>query len=147
RLSFFSLLSLVMASSALAHEPAKGMADAATKFLSALTPDQHAKATFEMNNTERSNWKFVPAARKGLPIKEMTSAQRELAHSLLREGLSQRGYLKATTIMSLEQVLHDIETSGPVRDPELYFFTLFGKPGEEVWGWRVEGHHLSVNFT
>jgi hypothetical protein len=51
--------------------------------------------------------------------------------------------------MSLDQVLKDVEKGkGPTRDPELYYFTIFGQPGsKEPWGWRVEGHHVSLNFT
>ena len=91
----------------------------------------------------------IPKARKGLPLKEMSSAQKKLAHALLNSGLSQRGYAQAVTIMSLDQILAELEQGkGPVRDPDLYYFTIFGKPGvEEAWGWRVEGHHLSLNFV
>lgn len=129
--------------------PAEDMADAAQHFLAALTPEQRQKATFDLNDAERLNWHFIPRERKGLPFKEMTPAQRHLAHALLSTGLSHRGYLKATTIMSLEQILLDLEQGrGPTRDPELYFVTIFGQPGaNSPWGWRVEGHHLSVNFT
>jgi hypothetical protein len=78
----------------------------------------------------------------------MRSEQKHLAHALLSTALSHRGYLKASTIMSLEQVLRDLEQGrGPTRDPELYFLTIFGKPDPKgTWGWRVEGHHLSLNF-
>ncbi|MFO0907771.1 MAG: DUF3500 domain-containing protein [Isosphaeraceae bacterium] len=95
------------------------------------------------------NWHFIPRERQGLSIKAMTPAQRSLAFGLLHTGLGASGYLKATTIMSLEQILKDLEKgSGPVRDPELYFFSVFGKPSDRgKWGWRVEGHHLSLNFT
>jgi Protein of unknown function (DUF3500) len=35
-----------------------------------------------------------------------------------------------------------------VRDPELYFFSVFGTPGQKgAWAWRVEGHHVSLHFT
>ncbi|MGE0407358.1 MAG: DUF3500 domain-containing protein, partial [Candidatus Korobacteraceae bacterium] len=35
-----------------------------------------------------------------------------------------------------------------VRDPEHYTFTIFGEPKEHgVWGYRVEGHHVALNFT
>jgi len=79
----------------------------------------------------------------------MKSEQRALAFALIQSGLAGSGFLKATTIMSLEQVLRDLEKgSGPVRDPELYYVTIFGKPdGPGRWGWRVEGHHLSLNFV
>lgn len=132
-----------------AHEVAEEMAAAATNFLAALTPEQTPRAVFPFEAKERQNWHFIPRERQGLPLKEMTPAQRHLAQGLLSSGLSHRGYLKATTIMSLEAILKEIEHgSGPVRDPEQYFFSIFGQPGPSApWGWRVEGHHLSLNFT
>jgi hypothetical protein len=133
--------------SALAISPAREMTDAAQNFLAALTPDQRAKALFEFKHDERYDWHFIPKPRKGLPIKEMTSPQRLLAHALLSSGLSQRGYMKATTIMSLEEILYELEKQAPNRDAELYYVTVFGQPGSAPWGWRVEGHHLSLNFT
>ncbi len=124
------------------------MADAANNFLNALAPEQQAKATFAMSDEERFDWHFIPKPRKGLPFKEMSPAQQKLAHALLNSGLSQHGYAKAVTIMSLEQILRDLEQQSPKRDPELYYFSIFGKPGAaEAWGWRVEGHHLSLNFV
>ena len=123
------------------------MAEAADNFLAALTPEQKAKAVYEFKQDERFDWHFIPKPRKGLPFKEMTPPQRLLAHALLSSGLSQRGYMQATTIMSLEQILYDLENKAPQRDADLYFVTVFGKPGKASWGWRVEGHHLSLNFA
>jgi hypothetical protein len=81
----------------------------------------------------------------------MTQPQRLLAQALLVSGLSSQGYEKAVTIMSLEEVLAALEKDkkgAPLRDPENYFFTIFGTPAPgNVWGWRVEGHHLSLNFA
>jgi len=58
------------------------------------------------------------------------------------------GYGKATNVIHLEAVLRRLETFGLSRDPENYAFTVFGQPGPSApWGWRVEGHHLSLNFT
>jgi hypothetical protein len=133
-----------------AASPGEEMAWAAKNFLSALTPEQRGKATFTFTDEERFDWHFIPKARKGLPFKEMNSAQQKLAHALLCSGLSQRGYAKATTIMSLDEVLRVLEAggTGPTRDPDLYYFTVFGTPGpQDTWGWRVEGHHLSLNFV
>ena len=132
-----------------AHGVGDEMADAAKNFLAALSDEQRAKATFDLKNDERLNWHFIPKERKGLPIKEMSGEQRALANALLNSGLSNRGYFKANTIMSLEQILRDMEKGkGPVRDPERYFFSVFGTPESHgTWGWRVEGHHLSLNFT
>src|SRR5258707_29737 len=81
---------------ALAHSPAEEMSAAANNFLSALDPQQRAKAVFEFKEDERFNWHFIPKPRKGLPFGEMTTPQRLLAHALLSTGLSQRGYMKAT---------------------------------------------------
>src|ERR1035441_8985233 len=88
------------------------MAEAANRFLASLTPEQRAKATFAFEEDERQNWHFVPIERKGLALREMTSAQKHLATALLSAGLSQQGYLKAETIMSLEDVLRAIERKG-----------------------------------
>lgn len=128
------------------------MAAAARNFLAALTPEQKAKATFKFEDDQRMNWHFIPDSmfpRKGVSFKELDSPQQRLAHAFLSTGLSQRGYLKATTIMSLEAILKELEKGqGPVRDTDLYFFAVFGEPSEtQTWGWKVEGHHLSLNFT
>lgn len=133
-----------------AHEAGDEMAAAAKNFLVALTPEQRAQARFEFANAERTDWHFIPRPRKGLPIKEMTQEQRLLAHALLATGLSNRGYAKAVSVMSLEAVLAELEKARPgnVRDPERYYVTIFGTPGgAEPWSWRFEGHHLALNFT
>jgi len=142
-------LLLSISAARLAAGPGTEMAGAATNFLNALTAEQQAKATYAFKDEERFDWHFIPKERKGLPFKEMTSAQQALAHALLSTGMSQRGYVKAVTIMSLEQILKDLEQGkGPERNPERYFFTIFGTPGgPEPWAWRVEGHHLSLNFV
>jgi hypothetical protein len=144
------LLGLALITESLhAASPGEEMAWAANNFLNALTPEQQTTATYALKDEERFDWHFIPKPRKGLPLKEMNSAQQKLAHALLASGLSQRGYAKATTIMSLDQILKEMEndTVGR-RNPDLYYFTIFGKPGAvEPWGWRVEGHHLSLNFV
>src|SRR5690349_22310634 len=121
------------------------LSEAANRFLAALTPEQRAKATFAMDDAERMNWHFVPKERKGLPLREMTPYQKHLASALLSAGLSQTGYIKAVTIMSLEDVLKTLENaSDEYRNPEKYFFSIFGVPSAtDAWGYRVEGHHLS----
>jgi Protein of unknown function (DUF3500) len=126
------------------------MALAADRFLTSLSPSQASKAVYPYDDKERFDWHFIPRARKGLPIKDLSPEQRALAFGLVQSGLGGSGFLKATTIMSLEQVLRELEKgrSGPVRDPELYYLTIFGKPLDSgKWGWRIEGHHLSLNFA
>lgn len=125
------------------------MSDAAKAFLASLTPEQRAAATFQFQDEERLNWHYIPRVRKGLPLRDMTGEQKQLAHALLAAGLSQRGYIKTSTIMSLDEVLKRKENGkGPQRDPEGYFFSIFGEPSETgTWGYRIEGHHVSQNFT
>ncbi len=138
------------------------MTTAATQFLASLTPEQRQQATFAFDGTERTHWNFIPTEsfpRNGLTIKQMTTSQRALAHALLKTGLSQRGYMTATQIMELENVLGALEAAlraagtppGAtqfLRDPERYFFSVFGTPSaKDAWGWRVEGHHVSLHFT
>ena len=132
------------------------MVGAAEKFVGSLTPEQKAKATFAFDDKERLNWHFVPLqtrdkkpSRKGLPLEEMNDAQKKAALELLKAGTSKRGDQEATTIMSLEAILRELEKGGAmVRNPEWYFFTVFGTPARTgKWGWRVEGHHLSLNFV
>jgi hypothetical protein len=125
------------------------MQGAAVAFLNSLPAEAALKAKFSFEDDQRFDWHYVPRARKGVPFKDLDQARRQLANALLSSGLNQQGFAKAATIMSLEDVLRDIEKgSGPVRDAELYYFSLFGDPkGPGPWGWRVEGHHLSLNFT
>ncbi len=129
-----------------AASPEREMAGAAQKFRDALTPEQRAKAIYEWNDDERFDWHFVPRPRKGLPFKEMTDEQKPLAHALIKTALSKPGYFKVTNIMSLENILFELENKSPTRDIGLYYITIFGSPQKSDWGWRLEGHHLSLNF-
>jgi hypothetical protein len=165
RLVLAVMLAAVLAAGSMvaAGRSSPAMADAATRLLSSLTPDQRQQAAFAFNADERLHWHFIPTEmfpRKGLLIRSMTEPQRRLAHDLMKAGLSQRGYLTATSIMDLETVLKALEAAQRAaapqpprgaaleRDPEKYFFSIFGTPAaKETWGWRVEGHHVSLHFT
>ncbi len=98
---------------------------------------------------QRFDWHFVPRERAGLPLKAMDDRQRAAARALLRAALSDAGYGKATNIMRLEEVLRTIERVRRFdRDPDNYPWIVFGDPEAGApWGWRVEGHHLSLNFA
>ena len=133
------------------------MSAAATRFLEGLNGEQRQRATFTFDGDERTHWNFIPTEifpRNGLTLGQMNESQRRLAHDLLKTGLSQRGYMTATQVMELEKVLAALETAQPLRpnrfarDPEKYFFSIFGSPStHNTWGWRVEGHHMSLHFT
>jgi hypothetical protein len=133
------------------------MKSAADAFLASLTPGLKKKAAFDFNDKHRTAWFFTPQQdkekhflRKGARLEEMTADQKKAALALLRSGLSAKGYEQATTIMGLEVLLAGYEgTKGAnTRNPGWYFVSVFGEPSSTgKWGWRFEGHHMSVNYT
>ncbi len=125
------------------------MTRAGQAFLNSLTPEQRGKATFKFEDDQRFDWHFIPKTRLGLTLGQMEPYQRHLAAALLTAGMSQSGLIKAQSVMSLEEVLKIMEkdTTGR-RDPLKYHFSVFGEPSDSgTWGYRVEGHHISLNFT
>lgn len=129
---------------------ASEMAEAAQNWLNALDADQRRRASFLFRDEERRSFHYFPVPRRGLPLKDMTDGQRHLAHALLATGLSTRGYLKTSTIMSMGDLLRELDPKkpNPFRDSDQYFVTIFGTPGPQgMWGWRFEGFHVSLHFT
>src|SRR5262245_969424 len=123
------------------------MAESARRFLSSLTPAQRQRAVFAVASDERLRWHYVPQPRPGIAFKELTDGQRALAYGFLNTALSRRGFLKATGIMALDEVLRRRDGSS-IRDAGAYFLSVFGEPStSSTWGFRVEGHHLSLNLT
>lgn len=124
------------------------MQSAASAFLGSLDAAQRDKATFPFAAEARENFHFTPQVRSGLPLKEMDEAQRAAAMKLVDAALSDKGHLKTMQIMTLEGVLADLEKNPEYRDTGKYYLSLFGKPGDAAgWGWKFEGHHLSLNYT
>ncbi len=145
-------MSAAWASVVATEQSASRMAAAATDLVAALSPEERAQAVFAFASEERLQWHFIPNEmfpRKGLAFRAMSAAQKDKAHALLKTGLSQKGYLTATSIIGLEDVLRAIESSPRfARSPLDYQFSVFGTPGPRgLWGWRVEGHHLSLHFA
>jgi hypothetical protein len=130
------------------HEIASEMTDSANHLLQSLTPKQKAILVFPLDNKLRKDWQFIPMEREGLSLKNLQPNQRLLAMSLIQTALSHRGYSTSLQIMALEQILHEMENNSPKRDPEKYHLFMFGTPSLKTpWGWRIEGHHLSISVT
>ncbi|MGH7310166.1 MAG: DUF3500 domain-containing protein [Candidatus Rokuibacteriota bacterium] len=126
----------------------EAMARAATAFLAALDAGKQRRAAFAFGAAERRNWHYVPRRRQGLPFKDMPAPARAATHELLKSALSAVGYEKVANVIRLEEVLRQLESLGFFRDPENYYVSIFGTPeATGPWGWRLEGHHLSLNFT
>ena len=127
------------------------MEAAAQQFIRSLDSSLRKQACLSWEDNERFNWHFVPRERKGLPLKAMSPQQREKAYRLLQTCMSGNGYRKASAIVANEEILRVLEgrdTNDGYRDAGKYYFTVFGDPAPgKPWGWRMEGHHLSLNFS
>jgi hypothetical protein len=155
-------------SAAEATPPARGLRYEAPKtisrmlfatwaLLNSLDAGQRASALFDMADPSRLDWDFIPKPdRTGVPMFAFNRHQRTIAQTLIKSGLSMRGYSQALSVMATENVLREREAvsrgfgviAGDFRDPDAYYFSFYGRPGfEDTWGWRVLGHHLSLNYT
>ena len=125
---------------------------AVERFLGALSNRSKMLAIIDFNSKERFNWHYIPKTRKGLSIFEMTQQEKSNAKNLLQVLLSPSGYATAEKIIQHEIRLKEIEESKNIsrftRDPMLYYFTIFLSDNDfDIFGIRVEGHHLSINIT
>lgn len=136
-------------------EPAASPSLLARKVLESFDAKQRKQASLAFASEERFNWDFVPretnmvSDRKGVALKHLNPAQRAKFHTFLKSALSKVGYQRAEQVRFLEGLLLEKEGAGRrfTRDPEYYFISFFGMPGDAEWGWRFEGHHLCLNFT
>ena len=124
----------------------------ALNFLGLLNQEQKEKILYPFDTAERYAWYYVPKDdRKGLTLNEMNAEQRSAAIVLMKTALSKNGYEKASAIMSLEKVLKVVEQRNEndhYRDTGKYFITIFNMPSKNgIWGWRIDGHHLSLSFS
>ncbi len=130
-----------------------GMSKAAQAYLKNLNDAQKTKTSFAYDDKERTNWHFIPRERKGLPLKELEGPALQSALGLIRSGLSESGYDQTLNVMSLEETLYLLEGGNreerrAKRDPQKYFLSVFGTPADKgTWGWRLEGHHISLNYS
>jgi len=147
RVLTFLLLAFAAAGAA-AQSPAPKMRVSMERALAALPEKSRAQAMRPFEDRDRTDWHYTPRSRNGISFKEMDKAARDAVHALLRTALSSVGYRKLVNIIELEIVLREMETFGWMRDPERYHLTVYGTPdAAQRWGWRFEGHHLSLNFT
>jgi hypothetical protein len=139
---------LLLALAGTAFGQAAKMRTAVERVLAAMPEKSRAQAMRAFDDRDRTEWHYTPRSRNGISFKELDPGARDAVHALLRTALSGVGYRKATNIIELELVLREIETFSWMRDPERYHLTVYGKPDAvQRWGWRFEGHHLSLNFT
>jgi hypothetical protein len=138
----------------------------AISFINSLDVLQKRSALLSFNDTARIKWNNLPVglrARAGISIGNLNDDQRKLLHRILSASLSSQGYLKATSIMHLDNLLNwyydslyykkAIDSAALRELMELkwthrnYYLAFFGLPSDSIWSYKVEGHHLSINFT
>lgn len=135
---------------------AQELSKKANIFLNLLSDELKTKTLFELEDEERFNMNYVPIPRKGPTFHDFDEKQKAAALDLLQSSLGKEGFRKTQEIIALEKVLRIIENDDddkmpdgrPRRDPLNYHFSIFGNPASNTpWGWRFEGHHISLNFT
>jgi hypothetical protein len=139
----------LLAPLAWAQAPAPGgsVSAAALRLIEATPAGERGALILPFKEASRSDWHYTPRRRDGLAWKQMSPDQRAATTALLRTALNERGHDKVRALMALEITLRELESFGLTRDPENYALALYGKPGEGGWGWRIEGHHLSLHFS
>ncbi|GGR09499.1 DUF3500 domain-containing protein [Streptomyces pilosus] len=123
--------------------------DATRRFITLLTADELELAVRPVTDDGiRHRWGYAPGPRPGLALGDLGRDQRKAVHGMLATVLSPHTYAQAATVMALEDVLDRQEGGHRDRHSGDYWTVLFGTPdGDEPWGWRIEGHHLSVNLV
>ncbi len=148
RIALISCLGLLFCSGIKSQE----LVAAANKFIGTLDANQKVQAVYPFDVEERYTFYFVPRDdRKGISMNELNAMQKKAALDLIKTCLSEQSIQKVTQIMELEPFLKAIEKrkeDDHFRDPGKYFLTVFGIPGDKnIWGWRLEGHHVSFHFS
>ena len=133
------------------------MGAAAVDWLGLLRADQIGRGHYAFDDPQRREWFYTPNIQSGLTLADMTAQQQRAAHRLTAAGLSERGYAVLAAVMGLENLIDAEEgwtgsydglpADSRRRDPQLYFLSVFGDPAGSVWGWRLGGHHVSINYT
>jgi hypothetical protein len=142
------LLALVLVPPIAARAAESPQIAAGRAFADRLDPAARAEALLPFDSDERFDWGYVPRSRAGVALGRMGTDTRAAAMALLAASLSERGFAKVRDVLRLEEVLFERSGRSSFRDPGRYFFALFGEPAASgAWGWRFEGHHLSLHWT
>ena len=122
---------------------------AALELLGTLDDGQRALAALPFDDEGERRWlEYRPRSRPGACLDGFTGAARKAAHRLLATGLSGTAYAQAMGITALEETLDRLEGWRRGRHGNDYWVSVYGDPsGGEPWGWRFEGHHVSVSMT
>jgi hypothetical protein len=123
------------------------MRAAATTLLAALDDPGRRAGARPFTDGQRRWLEYRPRPRPGVSLADLDVAARKAAHRLLATALSPGAYAQAMAVLALEEVLDRQEGHRRGRHSDDYRVVVFGDPGGDAFGWRFEGHHLSVTMT
>lgn len=122
-----------------------------------LSSEQQDRLVVPFADPNREHWNFLPESgrgRNGVALRDLSHRQNLLVHRLIASCLSIEAYGRFLQVVALEHMLREIDqprlgqVATEFRDPGLYYLTFFDRPDPDVtWGWRLVGHHVSLNFT
>ena len=122
--------------------------DAAKSFLAALGPEQKTRASFPVEGDAWRRWSNIHPylMRHGVPLEELTPAQRERGLALLQACLSERGFTTVRDVMRLNHFIGEVTGRWDEYGEWLYWLSVMGTPStSDPWGWQIDGHHLIIN--
>jgi hypothetical protein len=143
------VVAVLMSMTASANSQPISASTAALQLRDATPTRAQANLLHPFSLDARSDWHYTPRRRAGVAWRDMSQPQRDATTALLRSALTENGLDKVRAVMALEIALRELETFGPERDPGNYAIAIYGEPnaGAGPWGWRFEGHHLSLHWT
>ncbi len=136
-------------------------------FLNSLKTEERESIQYELEDSLRTRWTNFPVGmekRPGIKIGDVSDDSKIKFHQLLLTLFSSQGYLKATSIMKLDDMLNmgaEValergmitkkmfeEIASLEWDYNNFYVSVWNSPDMvEPWGLKFEGHHLSVNLS
>ncbi len=137
------------------QSPRQRVDEAGDRLWRGLSQEQREEARFSFEDSdERRDIRFAPFFQEGVRLGSMSSEGQQQLHGLLEASLGFEAAARTRTIRELEPAVQRAEkgtflgfVAGRRRLVDRYFLAVFGEPGNGPWGYRFEGHHLSVNVT
>ncbi len=131
--------------------PATGFLDHTRRFLATLDPSQRKSATFPWGGQQWRAWNYFGSTgniKPGLRLEQMQAAQKDAAWDLAGAVLAPAGITKARNVMTLQDVLAEHGNDAANRSSQRFSFAVFGEPADKgAWGFRLEGHHLTLSVA
>jgi hypothetical protein len=130
---------------------ASRMREIAARFLAGLDPDQRRAATAEFDIPEHRVWTYLPGDRPGVQVSDLTGEQRTVLRDLIAAGCGERGAADTREVLWTEAIRdglpQTLSDGGDLFDEQRYWVRILGDPADDVWAWRINGHHLALHLT